>query len=89
MGFGSMNFKKQDLLDFLYVHKDYLRKGIASEVLSELERETRRRRKKSITSYVSKTAKAFFVKNGFTLIRENRITKGPTELINYYMRKKL
>jgi putative acetyltransferase len=43
VGFGSLDFKKGTYLDFLYVHKDYLRRRIANTLLDALNIENSKR----------------------------------------------
>lgn len=87
VGYGSLD--NGHYLDFLYVHKDYQRQGIAKFVLCELEKEAARLGVTEISSDVSKTAVLFFRHNGFTVIKENRNTINNVEIINFKMVKKL
>ena len=48
VGFGSID--KNGCLDFLYVHKDYQRQGVATALCDELEKNF-----STITTYASKT----------------------------------
>ena len=61
IGFGDID--QTGYLDRLYVHKDYQRKGVATE---RLERATPHK----ITTYASITAKPFFEKRGYRMIKE-------------------
>lgn len=62
-GFGSIT--TDGYLDFMYVHKDYQRVGIASALLAEIERKAAGQKNAEIYSDVSKTAKGFFEKMGY------------------------
>ncbi|PKL85926.1 MAG: GNAT family N-acetyltransferase [Ignavibacteriae bacterium HGW-Ignavibacteriae-1] len=87
VGFASL--KGNDYLDFLYVHKDYQRQGIADRLYSEIEAEAIKKESKVLTSDVSITAKAFFEKKGFrTLQKQTNIIRG-VEIVNYKMVKEL
>ncbi len=85
VGFGSL--ENGDYLDFLYVHKNFLRQGIANKLYRELEKESLRLGSEYITSDVSKTAKPFFEANGFNVVKENKNRINSVEIINYRMIK--
>ncbi|PKL85934.1 MAG: GNAT family N-acetyltransferase [Ignavibacteriae bacterium HGW-Ignavibacteriae-1] len=87
VGFASLG--NNDYLDFLYVHKDYQRQGIADRLYNDIEAEAIRKESKVLTSDVSITAKAFFEKKGFrTIQKQTKIIKN-IEIVNYKMVKKL
>jgi len=87
LGFGSL--ENNDHLDLLYVHKDYQGKGIAGKLLQVLEKKAEINRAEKISTYASKTARAFFEKNGYKVIKEQKVTINETDLVNYKMVKKL
>lgn len=87
VGYGSLD--NGAYLDFMYVHKDFQRQGIAQSLLSELENEARNKGASEITSDVSKTARIFFERNGFRAKKENIVQIKGIEIINYKMTKKL
>lgn len=82
-GFGSL--ENGSYLDFLYVHKDYLRRGIANMLFEGLRGESTRQGFKTMTSDVSKTARPFFETKGFRVVRENKMVKKGVEISNYHM----
>jgi putative acetyltransferase len=87
VGFASL--ENNDYLDFLYVHKDYQRQGIAKLLYSEIEKEAIRRKAVALHADVSKTAKPFFEKQGFkTVAPQTKVIQG-VEIINYKMTKHL
>ncbi|WKN46274.1 GNAT family N-acetyltransferase [Tunicatimonas pelagia] len=86
-GFGSLD--QNGYLDFLYVHKDYQRQGIAYLLYGALEQEAIRAGYPQITTDASKTIQNFFVRQGFSLVRENQKQIKGVELINYRMSKDL
>lgn len=88
-GFSSV--AKNGYLDFMYVHKDFQRKGIASALLQEIERKAAQQKNGEIFSHVSKTAKGFFLKKGYTHKRDLRDKAKGSEIvfINALMIKKL
>jgi len=87
VGFGSLT--EDAYLDFLYVHKDYQRKGVARALYQALEEEAIRNGHHQITTDASKTARGFFAARGFSVTQENqKLIKG-IEIINYRMKKVL
>lgn len=87
VGFGSL--LNGNYLDFMYVHKDYQRQGIADLLLTALEEEAKRQKTQVITSDISKTARPFFEKKGYLVLAEQQNQRGDLVLINYKMEKKL
>jgi putative acetyltransferase len=85
VGFGSL--ENGDHVDFMYVHKDYLRQGIADKLYQALENESQRLGYNCITSDVSKTARPFFSKKGFKVVKESKNFIKGVEIINYRMMK--
>lgn len=87
VGFGSL--LNGDYLDFMYVHKDHQRQGIAELLLAALETEAIREGAKVITSDISKTARLFFEKKGYEVVVKQENVRGKTILVNYKMQKQL
>ncbi len=63
VGFSSI--EKNGYLDFMYVHKDHQKKGIAKRLLQEIERKAKKQNNYEVFAYVSRTAKPFFEKSGY------------------------
>ena len=84
---GYASLKNNDYLDLLYVHKDYQKRGIASKLYSEIEKQAIRNNSATLHADVSKTAKPFFLNIGFEIIQmQVKKIKG-IEIINYKMIK--
>ena len=84
---GYASLKNNDYLDLLYVHKDYQKRGIASKLYSEIEKQVIRNNSTTLHADVSKTAKPFFLNIGFEIIQmQVKKIKG-IEIINYKMIK--
>ncbi len=87
VGYASLD--NNDYIDFLYIHKDYQRQGIADRLYSEIEKEAVKRKATVLTSDVSETARRFFEKKGFkTIAPQTNIIKD-VEIRNYKMSKLL
>ena len=82
-GFGSL--ENENYIDLMYVHKDHLRKGIANRILDALMNRAQEYGKNILSSDVSKTARPFFERNGFTVIKENEFDMNGVLISNYLM----
>ncbi|MGU3376256.1 GNAT family N-acetyltransferase [Chryseobacterium sp. M5A1_1a] len=87
VGFCSLD--KGNYIDLLFVHKEYQHQGIASLLYHLIEKEAVIQNKKHLTADVSKTAKPFFEKAGFEVIREQIVNIKGIDLTNYKMEKTL
>ncbi|WP_262708369.1 GNAT family N-acetyltransferase [Chryseobacterium sp. CH21] len=67
MGFCTLD--QGNYIDLLFVHKEYQYKGIASLLYHQIEKEALRCNEKELTADVSKTARPFFEKKDFKLLR--------------------
>jgi len=81
VGFGDIN--KAGYLDRLFVHSDYQRKGIATAICNELEQAVQ----ESIVTHASITARPFFEKRGYKVIKEQQVERQGIFLTNYIMEK--
>lgn len=81
VGFGDLD--QMGYLDRLYVHKDYQRKGIATAICNELERAFFGK----ITVHASVTARPFFEKRGYQVVREQQVERQGIFLKNFLMEK--
>lgn len=82
VGFADMT--QDGYFDRLYVHKNFQRRGIAAALADALEEGCAA---SSFAVYASVTARGFFEKRGYVLVRENIVERGGEKLLNYYMRK--
>lgn len=82
-GFGDMD-AAAGYLDRLYVHKDCQGRGVASALCDALEAAAQ---VDTITTYASITARPFFERRGYRVIRENQVERQGVVLLNDLMRK--
>lgn len=87
IGYSSMN--KNGYMHSMFVHKDWQGKGIATQLLSEVEKIARQYKVKEITSEVSKTARPFFEHKGYVVECKQKQQANRLKLTNYKMRKVL
>lgn len=83
------NIGKTGYLDRLYVHPDYLRKGIASKLVEELEEYAKKHGSYVINVTSSITSKAFFESKGYAVIEEQINERRGERLLRYLMEKKI
>ena len=82
VGFADMD--STGYLDRLYVHKDFQRYGIASELCDRLEQAAN---VENFTTHASITAKPFFEKRDYKVVREQQVERKGILLTNYVMKK--
>ena len=82
VGFGDMD--KTGYLDRLYVHKDYQRMGVATAICDELERSSTAT---EFITHASITARPFFEKRGYVVVKEQQVERRGVRLTNFVMRK--
>lgn len=83
VGFGDMD--QTGYLDRLYVHKDHQGEGIASAICDVLEKSVFGKR---ITTHASITARPFFEKRGYQVVKEQEVIRGGIPLKNFVMERK-
>lgn len=82
LGFGDID--RTGYLDRLYVHGDYQGKGIATAICNQLEQAIQG----NIITHTSITAKPFFEKRGYQVIKEQKVERQGIFLTNFVMEKK-
>ncbi len=87
IGFSSMN--AEGYLHSLFVHRDYQRVGVGSLLLSAVEKRAWEYGVSEITSEVSLTARPFFEKRGYEVIKVQKRRANRLELTNFVMCKRL
>jgi len=82
IGFGDIG--KTGYLDRLFVHADYQRKGVATSICNQLERSVQG----GIVTHASITARPFFEKRGYKVVKEQQVERKGIFLTNFVMEKK-
>lgn len=82
VGFGDVD--PAGYLDRLYVHRDYQRRGAASLLCGALEEAARG---KKLVTHASITARPFFEKRGWRVVREQTVKRRGVKLVNFVMVK--
>lgn len=81
VGFGDID--KTGYLDRLFVHSDYQGKGIATAICNQLESAVQG----NIITHASITAKPFFEKRGYKVVKKQQVERQGIFLTNFVMIK--
>lgn len=84
VGFGDIT--ETGYLDRLFVDQEHQRGGIATAICDTLERTVSGRR---ITTHASITAKPFFEKRGYRVVKAQKVAREGVFLTNYVMEKQV
>lgn len=87
IGFSSIN--SDGYLHSMFVHKDWQGKGIATLLLAEVERRAHGLGVAKVWSEVSITARPFFEKRGYRVVKEQQAKAKRLFLTNFVMEKEL
>src|SRR4051812_39081637 len=79
VGTGSLNGQ---IVTSVYVHPDYQRRGIATKLMDAVENAANIQAQRTLIVQSSVTAKAFYAKRGFKLVREGSFGEEPTILMS-------
>lgn len=85
-GFASL---ENNYIDFLFVHKDFQSRGIAKQLFEALQQKAIETNVETLISDVSITARPFFEKMGFVVIRKQDNPTRGVNLTNFRMEKHL
>lgn len=81
VGFGDMS--SSGYLDHLFVHALFQRRGIATAICSRLEAACPGK----VSTEASITARPFFEKRGYVVIRKQEVERHGIKLVNFVMKK--
>jgi putative acetyltransferase len=84
-GFGEL--EPNGHIDCFYCHKNYLRMGVGSKIYSAIEAKAEELGINRLYVEASITAKPFFLKMGFSIIREQQVERRGETFMNYVMEK--
>jgi len=86
---GFITLENSNYVDFIYVHKEYQGQKIAQQLYQKVEEEAKREGTTILSSDVSITARPFFERMGFEVLKEQRNERKGVALNNYKMSKTL
>lgn len=81
VGFGDVDHT--GYLDRLYVHKDYQNRGVATAICDALEQSIHGK----MVTHASITARPFFEKRGYQVVKEQQVIRQGIALTNFVMEK--
>lgn len=84
IGFGDMD--ASGYLDRLYIHREYQGQGVATAICDRLEKEIQT---DAFSTHASITARPFFEKRGYTVVKAQQVVRKGVSIRNYVMRKRI
>ncbi len=84
---GFAEFADDGHIDCFYVHHKFQKNGVGSALMQEIERQAVAKNITKIFAEVSITAKSFFLKQGFRVLKEQMKNIRGIELKNFVMEK--
>ena len=86
---GFANLERSGRIDCLYTHHMHQGMGIASRLLSEIETRARAIGARRLFTEASLTARPFYQRRGFRIVRENEVERLGVRLRNVIMERAL
>lgn len=87
VGFGD--YSSDGELTGLYIHKDFQGRGVGKSLLIKLEGQARKQGIKEFHLESTTTAKIFYERNGYKIIKKGKHEINGQRLVIYIMKKKL
>ncbi|WP_414619571.1 GNAT family N-acetyltransferase [Calothrix sp. CCY 0018] len=84
-GFGELEFDGD--IDCFYCHKNYQRMGVGSKIYHAIEAKARELKIHRLYTEASITAKPFFLRMGFSIMKKQQVERRGESFINYAMEK--
>jgi putative acetyltransferase len=86
---GFTDLEADGHLDMMFVHPDFQGRGVATALLATLEAEAKERKLDRIYAESSITARPFFERRGFRVVRPDTVGSRGEEFLIYRMDKRL
>ena len=84
---GFMAMEPDGHIDLLYCHVDHQRQGVGERLLSHMEKLARASGIRRLYTEASITARLFFERHGFVVVKKQEVRKRGVEFVNYRMEK--
>jgi putative acetyltransferase len=84
---GFSDLEQDGHLDMMFVHPRFHRMGVATALVRRVEEEARRVGVSRVHAEVSITARPFFERQGFAVIREHPVEQGGLTFLTFRMEK--
>ncbi|MCC5651163.1 GNAT family N-acetyltransferase [Nostoc sp. XA013] len=85
IGFGELEANGH--IDRFYCHKDFQRKGVGKKILEQLELKAKSLEIEKLFTEASITAKPFFERQNFIVVKQQEVERRGQKLINFIMEK--
>ncbi|MDJ0710936.1 MAG: GNAT family N-acetyltransferase [Woeseiaceae bacterium] len=86
---GYADLQSSGYIDHFFVSKNFQRRGVGTSLFERIEAEARARQLKELSADVSITARPFFERFGFAVIRQQQVTINDVVLTNFRMVRKI
>ena len=86
---GFMSTERDGYINRLYTRPDWVKKGVATALLEHTEKWAKKHKIRAFVLEASKTAEAFYRKNGFEKVGEIKSIKNNLEFVSAKMKKEL
>jgi putative acetyltransferase len=86
---GFLELEDDGHLDMLYCRRDRVGRGVGSRLYAAAEERARTLGLDGISTEASITARPFFERHGFRVVRRNVVVRDGVELVNFSMEKTL
>lgn len=87
LGFGELEANGH--IDRFYCHKDFQGQGVGTKILDQIELTARNLEIKKLFVEASITAKPFFARKNFMVVKQQEVERSGQKLINFVMEKVL
>ncbi|MEH2265043.1 GNAT family N-acetyltransferase [Nostoc sp.] len=87
IGFGELEANGH--IDRFYCHKDFQRKGVGKKILEQLESKAKYLGVEKLFTEASITAKPFFERHNFIIVKQQEVERRGQKLINFIMEKSI
>lgn len=86
---GYSDLQDDGLIDHFFCHYQHQGKGVGSTLMTHILQLAKERKLPRVYSHVSITAKPFYERFGFTVVKPQRIDVRGEQLINYVMERQI
>ena len=86
---GFAELRPTGEVDCLYVHQDYQRQGVASQLMARVAEDARAQKIERLYADVSITARPFFLAMGFLVVREQIVSYRGEDFQQFFMERQL
>lgn len=86
---GFISYDDDGTIDLVFTAPNYARRGIASTLYHEAEKQLIAKGAKELRTEASVVARPFFERHGFEVVDEQRVTVRGAQFLRYSMRKDL